>query len=116
MKEMYRYNVGDIVLVKSSSQVRAEGETDISNFGNGITEDNQIVEIVNYDQFTHKASGLTEDHPNPLIIVRFRSKYGNNLEYRRILASHIIEHFETKPIIKEDYNYLINFLKERSIT
>lgn len=86
------YNVGDIVTVKSATQLKVEGE--LLNYCNGVYEDNTSAEIVNYNKFTSKASGLLEDkYEEPLYIIKFQSRFGT-IEYRRIIQSHIIEHKE----------------------
>lgn len=104
------YNVGDVVTVKSAKQVKAEG--DLINYGNGVHEDNTIAEIVNYEEFNSKASGLIEDCcKEQIYIIKFKTSYGDT-NYRRIIQSHIIVPEEK---IKDDLTYLNTFLNDINI-
>ena len=105
------YNVGDIVTVKSAKQIKAE--SDLINYGNGIHIDNTIAEIVEYERFSQKASGLTDNCTNEqMYIVKFKSVYGDTL-FRRIAESHIV--IKKPIIIKDDLTYLNTFLNDINI-
>jgi len=97
------YKPGDIVIVKSGKQ---------GGMGNGISQDNQEAEIVDYDEFNkHRStSGLIDDMHENMYIVKF--EYKGFTHYRRITEDHIIKNLYNSP---EDMSYLIKFMQDKEV-
>ena len=102
-------HVGDIVKVKSGN-------------GNGVSPTQNYCEVLSYSEFTEKpfVSGILKyDNQEEQFIIKFTDER-ENIQYRRIYRSHIIEIVESVhsniKYTTEDYNYLIPLLTELNTT
>lgn len=97
------YKPGDIVIIRSGKQ---------GGKGNGISEDNQKAEIVDYDLHNNGqgTSGLIDNMYEDMYIVKFENDGFTN--YRRIIGDHVIKVINTTT---EDLSYLIKFMQDKEI-